>query len=244
MTKSPPVPLATTSVLNTCVGSCSSESSYVSTPLPSQQTHPFDKDELTRMIESGGGKILQDFDYHWTADLVARCFLISASYHRTRMYFCALAAGVPCVSHVWIHVCIKQGRLLDHASGYWLPAGFSIESNEMIERSILTVRKGLLRELTVCLTAGSNSGFVGAWREVLLEAGCHLVSRLSTRVSQANDRNTVDVVVTDRSVGATLLQQAKRLGVPVVSIEWVLQSLICGRRFDFLAHPKYRHNAD
>ena len=129
-------------------------------------------------------------------------------------------------------------------SGFWLPTGFSIESNEVIERRILTGKKGLLRDLTVCLTAGSNSGFVGTWREVLLAAGYHLVSRLSTRVSLANDKNTVDLVVTDRSVDATLLQQAKRLGVRVVSIEWVMQSPICGRRVDFFTHPKYRHDAD
>ena len=94
----------------------------------------------------------------------------------------------------------------------------------------------------MCLTAGSESGFVDTWREVLLMAGCHLVSSLSTRVSQANGKNTVDVVVTDRSAGAPLLQLSKELRIPVLTIEWVIQSLICGRRVDLNAHLKYQHD--
>jgi len=33
------------------------------------------------------------------------CLLISDNYHRTLKYFCALAAGIHCVKHVWIHDC-------------------------------------------------------------------------------------------------------------------------------------------
>ena len=114
----------------------------------------------------------------------------------------------------------------------------------MIERSLSTGGKGPLSELTMCLTAGLESGFVDTWWKVLLATGCHLVSRLSTRGSQTIGKNRVDVVVTDRSVDAALLLQAKRLGIPVVSIEWIMQTLIRGRRVDFIAHPKYRHNTD
>ena len=103
---------------------------------------------------------------------------------------------------------------------------------------------GSLREVTVCQTAGSESDFVDTWREILLMAGCHLDSSLSTRASQASDSNTGDVVVTDRSSGAPLLQLLKELGIPIVSIEWVIQSLTCGRRVDLYAHLKYQHDFD
>ena len=96
----------------------------------------------------------------------------------------------------------------------------------------------------MCLTAGSELGFVDTWRKVLLMAGCHLDSSLSTRVSQASDKNTVDVIVSVRSAGASQLQLSKEFHIPVVSIEWVIQSLICDCRVDLYAHLKYQHDFD
>jgi len=51
-----------------------------------------------------------------------------------------------------------------------------------------------------------------------------------------------DVVVTDLSCPAVVLKCAEALRLPVVSQEWVIQSLIAGERVGYNKHPKYKHD--
>lgn len=51
-----------------------------------------------------------------------------------------------------------------------------------------------------------------------------------------------DVVVTDLSCPAGVLKCAEALRLPVVSQEWVIQSLIAGERVGYNKHPKYKHD--
>lgn len=57
--------------------------------------------------------------------------LIGQCHSRTVRYLQCLAAGVACLSYLWIYDCIKSNRLLEHGN-YFLPTGFSILENRII----------------------------------------------------------------------------------------------------------------
>lgn len=96
----------------------------------------FDRALIVRQIEAGGGVILKDF--RETQDTVAdRCFLISNSYCRTVKYFQCLANGIPMVSHTWIYDCTALNTLQDYKN-YLLPAGRSLETDEVVECTTMT----------------------------------------------------------------------------------------------------------
>lgn len=51
-----------------------------------------------------------------------------------------------------------------------------------------------------------------------------------------------DVVVTDHSCPALLEKNMASQQVPLVSAEWLIQSVICGECLGFHSLPRYRHN--
>lgn len=51
-----------------------------------------------------------------------------------------------------------------------------------------------------------------------------------------------DVVVTDQACPPLLEKNMASQEVPLVSPEWLIQSVICGERLGFHSLPRYRHN--
>lgn len=63
--------------------------------------------------------------------------------------------------------------------------------------------------------------------------------RLST---PPGTKPTCDLVVTDSSCDPELLKKVNALRVPVVSIEYIIQCLIHGKRLNVDSHPSFSHN--
>lgn len=57
-----------------------------------------------------------------------------------------------------------------------------------------------------------------------------------------SEDGTIDVVVTDASCTKSLLKKTKQQRIPVVSTEWLIQSLINGYQVGYTTHPRYRHD--
>lgn len=51
-----------------------------------------------------------------------------------------------------------------------------------------------------------------------------------------------DVVVTDHACPSLVEKSVTSQEVPLVSSEWLIQSLICGERLGFQDKPHYRHD--
>lgn len=51
-----------------------------------------------------------------------------------------------------------------------------------------------------------------------------------------------DLVVSDCACPPAVLENATSQDVPLVSAEWLIQSLICGERQAFSEQPQYRHD--
>ena len=64
----------------------------------------FDSEHLQRQIEAGGGVVLPAYNGEKMREFKC-CFLVSDSHQRTQKYLHCLAAGVPCVSHLWLRDC-------------------------------------------------------------------------------------------------------------------------------------------
>lgn len=54
--------------------------------------------------------------------------------------------------------------------------------------------------------------------------------------------NTFDVLVTEKSCPSVVVGLASSASLPVVSLEWLVQSLIVGERQDYTADPQYSHD--
>ena len=63
-----------------------------------------------------------------------------------------------------------------------------------------------------------------------------MVTKLPSRVDYQ-----CDIVISDYNykLPASVKHAAGILGIPIVSLEWLLQSLINGRQLPFDGHPKY-----
>lgn len=77
--------------------------------------------------------------------------------------------------------------------------------------------------------------FKDTWSSVLLAAGCKMVTKLPSRVDYLCDV----VVCEDDKIPRSITHAASLLGTPIVSLEWLLQSLINGRQVPFDGHAKY-----
>lgn len=51
-----------------------------------------------------------------------------------------------------------------------------------------------------------------------------------------------DVVVTDHTCPPSLVNNVTSQEVPLVSPEWLIQSLICGERLGFSSKPQFHHD--
>ena len=71
-----------------------------------------------------------------------------------------------------------------------------------------------------------------------------MVTKLPNRLSRTLETEGLDyqcdvVICGDNKLPATVKYATNVLHLPIVSLEWLLQSLISGRQLAFDSHPKY-----
>lgn len=58
--------------------------------------------------------------------------MVSHSYLKTVKYMMCLSSGIPCIKFTWIIDSCKKNQLLSYVD-YWLPSGFSILTNNLLQ---------------------------------------------------------------------------------------------------------------
>uniref|UniRef100_A0ABM5EWX7 TP53-binding protein 1 isoform X3 n=1 Tax=Pogona vitticeps TaxID=103695 RepID=A0ABM5EWX7_9SAUR len=203
----------------------------------SAETAPYNRPYLERQLRAGGGFVLEDFSES-QCSVAYQCLLISDQPCRTRKYFLCLARSIPCVSHLWVLDSCHANQLQNYRD-YLLPAGYSLQEERLLEWH---PRKSPFRTLRVLLVSGEPKGFLEFWAEILMTGGAASVKQQQSDTwNQDVALGVFDVVVTDQSCPPALLKCADALKLPVVTQEWVAQSLIAGERVGF-RHPRYRHD--
>ncbi|XP_066184182.1 TP53-binding protein 1 isoform X1 [Sylvia atricapilla] len=199
---------------------------------------PYDKHYVAQQLRAGAGYILEDFN-ETQCNAAYQCLLIADQHCRTRKYLLCLARGIPCVSHVWVHDSCHANQLQNYRN-YLLPAGYSLQEQKLLEWH---PRENPFHNLKVLLVSDQQENFLDLWSEILMTGGAVSVKQ---HYSNAHNKDIAlgvyDVVVTDFSCPAGVLKCAEALRLPVVSQEWVIQSLIAGERVGYKQHPKYKHD--
>ncbi|XP_017593589.1 PREDICTED: tumor suppressor p53-binding protein 1 isoform X4 [Corvus brachyrhynchos] len=199
---------------------------------------PYDKHYIEKQLRAGAGYILEDFN-ETQCNAAYQCLLIADQHCRTRKYLLCLARGIPCVSHIWVHDSCHANQLQNYRN-YLLPAGYSLQEQKLLEWH---PRENLFHNLKVLLVSDQQENFLDLWSEILMTGGAASVKQ---HYSNAHNKDIAlgvyDVVVTDFSCPAGVLKCAEALRLPVVSQEWVIQSLIAGERVGYKQHPKYKHD--
>uniref|UniRef100_A0A8C3LBQ7 TP53-binding protein 1 n=1 Tax=Chrysolophus pictus TaxID=9089 RepID=A0A8C3LBQ7_CHRPC len=199
---------------------------------------PYNKHYIAQQLRAGAGYILEDFN-ETQCNAAYQCLLIADQHCRTRKYLLCLARGIPCVSHIWVYDSCHANQLQNYRN-YLLPAGYSLQEQKLLEWH---PRENPFHNLKVLLVSDQQQNFLDLWSEILMTGGA---SSVKQHFSNANNKDIAlgvyDVVVTDLSCPAVVLKCAEALRLPVVSQEWVIQSLIAGERVGYNKHPKYKHD--
>ncbi|XP_028330421.1 TP53-binding protein 1 isoform X4 [Gouania willdenowi] len=196
------------------------------------ETGPYNKKYTESQLEAGGGFILPDFNEE-QCKAAYQSLLIADQHCRTRRYLLCVASGVPCVSHIWVQDCCKENKLLNYRN-YLLPAGVGPD-NDIVEWH---PRCSPFKALKVLLVFEEP---VQLWAQLLSMGGASSVRQFQAE-KDGSDGGHLDLVVSDASCPSALESRMSSQDVPLVSPEWIIQSLICGERLGFHSNPQYRHN--
>ncbi|XP_072790153.1 TP53-binding protein 1 isoform X14 [Taeniopygia guttata] len=199
---------------------------------------PYDKHYIAQQLRAGAGYILEDFN-ETQCNAAYQCLLIADQHCRTQKYLLCLARGIPCVSHIWVHDSCHANQLQNYRN-YLLPAGYSLQEQKLLEWH---PRENPFHNLKVLLVSDQQENFLDLWSEILMTGGAVSVKQ---HYSHGHNKDLAlgvyDVMVTDFSCPAGILKCAEALRLPVVSQEWVIQSLIAGERVGYKQHPNYKHD--
>ncbi|GAV02284.1 hypothetical protein RvY_12873 [Ramazzottius varieornatus] len=193
----------------------------------------FDREYLIGQIERMGGGVLSAFED--LASSGGKRFLVSPNACRTAKYLQCLAANIPCISHKYIIDLAASGKR-DKVGfeAYRLPAGKSSNANGNNQPVKWKPRKALLDNLRVGLVGGS--GFQNTWMPAF-KAGKALPTLLEEKDINRNAIPALDVIVVEDAASAKLIALARHKNIPMVTVEWIIQTLIHGEKQDYEVWP-------
>ncbi|XP_026070821.1 TP53-binding protein 1-like isoform X5 [Carassius auratus] len=193
------------------------------------QRAPYDKHYTVRQLEAGGGMILLDFNEE-QCKAAYQSLLIADQHCRTRKYLLCVAGGVPCVSQMWVRDCCQEKKLVNYRN-YLLPAGLGPEGR-IVEWH---PRCNPFKALKVVLISEDR---VDLWTSLLSMGGAAKVHH------HKENEDLSDIPNMKFDVAVTSSEDLKRvaLDLPVVSLEWLIQSLICGKCLSYDSNSEFCHN--
>ncbi|XP_060767438.1 TP53-binding protein 1 isoform X2 [Neoarius graeffei] len=198
------------------------------------QTAPYNKQYTERQLEAGGGMILPEFNEE-QCKAAYQSLLIADKHCRTQTYLMCVAGGVPCVSQIWVRDCCQEKKLMNYRN-YLLPAGMGPEKR-VIEWH---ARCNPFKALKVLLVSEDR---VDLWTSLLTMCGAakvqqHKISNNSSEISAEG----LDLVVSASPCPAEVLKCVMATHTPLVSLEWLVQCVICGERLAYNSQPEYHHD--
>ncbi|TRY68348.1 hypothetical protein TCAL_03055 [Tigriopus californicus] len=197
----------------------------------------FDRAEIAELIRQHGGTVLKTFPGAHQS-IPKELLVISDRECRTMTYLLGVAYGYPRVNYRWISDSVRERDTLP-IKHYSLPVGISSEGGRVIESHSSPLTE-LFKGLTV-LVASTSTQFREDWKPLLTRLGANVYSRAKGKIDAKLAK--LDVVVTEPPEPTTLVADAKSKQIPVVTTEWVIQSLINGRilnQDNFLAQTEQK----
>ncbi|XP_032818669.2 TP53-binding protein 1 isoform X2 [Petromyzon marinus] len=202
-----------------------------------QAAVPYDYAAIEAQIRAAGGTVLQNLNPTLCTEL-SLCFLVCDFPCHSREYLLALAAGIPCVSHMWVRDTCLLNTQHDYRK-YMLPSGYSLTAGSIIEWH---GQKNLFEDTRVLLVSEDHESFLDLWSEILMAAKAATVTCHKPTPNYDVAVAKYDLLVSDASCPPGMLHCAAALEMPVVSSEWLVQCLVTGHRVPFTSHPAFRHD--
>ncbi|KTF78181.1 hypothetical protein cypCar_00033301, partial [Cyprinus carpio] len=197
------------------------------------QRAPYNKHYTVRQLEAGGGMILLDFNEE-QCKAAYQSLLIADQHCRTRKYLLCVAGGVPCVSQIWVRDCCQEKKLVNYRN-YLLPAGLGPEGR-IVEWH---PRCNPFKALKVVLISEDR---VDLWTSLLSMGGAAKVHHHKENEDLSDIPNMkFDLAVTSSACPSEDLKRVAQ-DMPVVSLEWLIQSLICGKCLSYDKNSEFCHN--
>ncbi|XP_073715348.1 TP53-binding protein 1 isoform X2 [Misgurnus anguillicaudatus] len=197
------------------------------------QRTPYNKEYTVRQLEAGGGMILLDFNEE-QCKAAYQSLLIADQHCRTRKYLLCVAGGVPCVSQMWVRDCCQEKKLLNYRN-YLLPAGLGPDGG-IVEWH---PRCNPFKALKVLLLSEDR---VDLWTSLLFMGGAEKVHHHKEK----EDISDIPAVKFDLAMASSACQseavKAVTPDLPVVSLEWLIQSLTCGKCLSYDSNSEFCHN--
>ncbi|KAE9421300.1 hypothetical protein Angca_006533, partial [Angiostrongylus cantonensis] len=179
----------------------------------------FKKKFMTDFISTHGGLVVDDMkevDEHPNMER----FLVSDTHYRTHKYLAALVRAMPCVSHEWIYKCLNEKKLVDYKP-FLLPSGVSILDEKEYplptERGVLLRNKRVMVHSNVTPPNKKSMSFEQIWVPMVPQLGGEIVSDIP------DEEGKLDILLTDHSATASMVEKARKIGCAVVSSEWLIQ---------------------
>ncbi|OQV14828.1 putative Tumor suppressor p53-binding protein 1 [Hypsibius exemplaris] len=188
----------------------------------------FEREYIVKKVEELGGAVLNTFEELNNSS--GKRYLVAPTACRTAKFLQCLAANIPCVSHKWIiEVADKVGRSKVDFEKFRLPSGKSSQTNKMVAWQ---PRKTLLDNLRVGLFGGT--GFRNTWVPAL-KAGKAEPTVLEEKDVSESAVSKLDCVIVEDVASARLTASCNNKKVKMVTVEWIIQTLIHGTKqgYDF-----------
>ncbi|GAV01213.1 hypothetical protein RvY_11957 [Ramazzottius varieornatus] len=193
----------------------------------------FIRDDLVEMIDMLGGAVLAEFDS--LAECGGNKFLVAPNCCRTAKYLQCLAANFPCVSHKWIldtNEAQETGSDTPSFEKYRLPAGKAageIEKDQLVKWK---PRKILLDNFRVGLLG--KPSFVKVWSSTFRAGKAAEPVIIEGNMLDGEDLPSLECIMSETAEFPALLRRAAvQKDIPIVTVEWIIQTLIHGEKQAF-----------
>jgi hypothetical protein len=185
-------------------------------------------------ITSEGGIVLQTLPEDITD--TDRVYVLSKGFPRKTLYYNAIASGIPCISFKWIDRCRAKMKIRRFKKNLFGVPSFQ---NRYIPQRPGKHHLGITG-MTVAL-ALLQDRLHDEYCDLLLRSGCCIQDGLPTRDTSVMivDHDGTSVPKFDQAI-----QAAKDLGIPMVDGDWLIFSLMYGKRLPFKDYPVESEQGD
>lgn len=188
-----------------------------------QNSLEFVKTKIEALISDHGGEVLHSFPGP-KQQIPKQLFVISDRACKTMTYLLGITYNYPPVNFQWVVDSVSSKQLKSY-SHYTLPVGVSKVVGE-VEFKDRAVQTGLFAGKTLLVTAKEMEQ-VEDWKQLLTRLGASACARTKGRL-EARMKKVEAVVCTTGDYPESVVEDAKKKGIPVVGTSWIIESIITG----------------
>jgi len=186
---------------------------------PKVEKKPFNQSQLIAVIEEHGGVVLSDFPSN-ADEMPETLILLSDKPYTTKNFLMAVVYGLTKLNYKWIYDCVASKEKLP-VKEYLLFSGRDIGYGRPVKSYVFdTPLTKLMKDKHISLSVSEKESYE-SWEPLVASLGVRKVSKFHSDID-------ADVVISDRSAPYFDFQKARNKIVPIVTPNWLINSVING----------------